>query len=332
MLSSNPFHSLYDLLKAFPDQQTCIKKLELLIWKGTPVSPFDSSSKVYKCAGNRYRCAKTQKYFSVLNNTIFEGTKIDLTKWFMAIFIEASHKKGISSHQLAKDINVTQKTAWFMLHRIRFALQHKSFVGKLKGQVEVDETFVGGKNGNRHKDKKVEKCHGRSFKDKVPVAGLVERSISEVIERPSKKDPTKTVKKKIIIKQSVAHCKVVSNTQGATLKSFVKENVEYGSELMSDEWQAYYGLNAYYYHRIVFHGSKQYANGDAYTNTMEGFWSILKRGIIGIYHRISKRHLQKYVDEFTFRYNTKHLTTGDRIEMLLGMVMGNRLLYKQLIS
>lgn len=318
-------------MKAFPDNKTCISKLESLIWKGVPVSPFDSTSKVYKCSNQRYKCVNTNKYFSVLNNTIFEGSKIGLPLWFMAIYIESSHTKGISSHQLAKDLGITQKTAWFMLHRIRLAMKHKSFL-KMSGQVEADETFVGGKNKNRHKDKKVPQSQGRAYKDKTPVFGLIERAKSEVIERPHKNNPDKTVKEKIVTKNSVVFCQVVEDTKSGSIHPLVHANVEHDSELMTDEWLGYRGLNAAYYHRIVFHSWKQYVDGDAFTNTMEGLWSILKRGIIGIYHWVSKRHLQRYVDEFTFRYNTKHLSLSERMDSLLSMVSGNRLLYKQLIS
>ncbi len=161
------FNSILDLLQTFSDEQTCIDHLEELRWNGHVVSPFDSSSKVYKCKGNKYRCKNTSKYFNVKTGTLFDNTKVKLQKWFLAIWLVTSHKKGISSMQLAKDIDVTQKTAWFMLQRIRncFGIENNN---TLDGEVEADETYIGGKNKNRHKDKKVDNAQGRSSKDKAP--------------------------------------------------------------------------------------------------------------------------------------------------------------------
>jgi transposase-like protein len=168
------FNSILDLIKTFPDEQTCIDHLEALRWGGNVVSPFDETSKVYKCQGNKYRCRNTGRYFNIKTKTLFEDTKVGLPKWFLAIWLVTSHKKGISSLQLSRDIDVTQKTAWFMLHRIRkcFGIENNN---ELDNNVEVDETYVGGKNKNRHREKKVEGSRGRSTKDKTPVVGMVER-------------------------------------------------------------------------------------------------------------------------------------------------------------
>ena len=168
------FNSILELLKAFPDEQSCIEQLEELRWDGYVVSPFDSTSKVYRCKGNKFKCKNTGKYFNVRTGTLFDNTKIGLQKWFLAIWLVTSHKKGISSLQLARDLDVTQKTAWFMLQRIRkcFDIENDN---DLDGDVEVDETYVGSKNKNRHKDKKVKGGQGRSAEDKTPVVGMVER-------------------------------------------------------------------------------------------------------------------------------------------------------------
>lgn len=168
------FNSILDLINAFPDEETCIKHLEELRWNGYVISPFDRTSTVYNCSNNRYRCKNTSKYFNVKTGTLFDNTKVKLQKWFIAIWLVTSHKKGISSIQLSKDINVTQKTAWLMLQRIRacFGMENNN---DLDNTVEADETYLGGKNKNRHADKKIPNSQGRSAKDKTPIVGIVER-------------------------------------------------------------------------------------------------------------------------------------------------------------
>lgn len=303
------FKSIFDLLKAFPNEQTCIEHLEDLRWNGNVVSPFDETSIVYKCKGNKYRCKNTSKYFNVRTGTIFDNTKIPLQKWFMALYIFSSHKKGISSHQLAKDISVTQKTAWFLLHRLRYAFEHPEFKKVLgnNNEVEADETFIGGKNKNRHADKKVEESQGRSTKDKSAVFGIIEREGN------------------IIAKQ-------VTNTKSETLKPIIYEKVVKNATLNTDEWLAYNGLSKYYNHLRVNHGAKEYVNAMAHTNNIECFWSHLKRGVDGIYHWVSKKHLQSYIDEFTLRYNTRNTKTSQRFDLILQNIIIGHLTYKQLIS
>jgi hypothetical protein len=228
------FKSVLELIKAFPDEQTCINHLEKIIWYKGIVSPFDPTSKVYKCKDNRYRCKNTGKYFNVKTNTMFDNTKVELQKWFLAIWLVCSYKKGISSIQLSNEINVTQKTAWFMLQRIRacFGVDNDK---PLEGVIEADETFVGGKNKNRHYDKKVPMSQGRSFKDKTPVLGLLERGGN-------------------------IRAFVIGDTKAKSIQPIIKDNVSKDSVLISDEWLGYRGLGIYYDHHVVDHGKKQYVD------------------------------------------------------------------------
>lgn len=299
------FKSIIELLEAFPDEQSCIDHLEELRWEGNVISPFDSKSKVYKCKDNRYRCKNTGKYFNVKTDTLFDNTKVELRKWFLAIYIVTSHKKGISSLQLSRDIDVTQKTAWFMLQRIRncFNIENDK---QLDNDVEIDETFIGGKNKNRHSDKKISNSQGRSIKDKTPVLGMIERK-GELI------------------------AKVVSDTRGETLTPEIIKSVKTTACVITDEWIGYNSLKRFYDHSFVKHNQGEYVNGEIYTNTIEGFWSLLKRGILGIYHFVTRKHLQKYVDEFAFRYNTRESTTKERFNALLKN-LNNRLTYERLIN
>ncbi len=302
------FNSLFELVRVFKDEQTCIGYLEELIWNGKPVSPFHPDGKVYKCANGKYKCKESGKYFNVRTNTMFDSTKISLQKWFMAIWLITSHKKGISSHQLAKDIEVTQKTAWFMLQRIRSCFGVIENNHELDNEVEADETFVGGKNKNRHADKKVENAQGRSCKDKTPVFGMVERE-------------GKVVAKK------------VKSTASEHLTPEIIKTIKDSATLFTDEWVGYHSVSKLYDHMSVNHGANEYVNGNAYTNTIEGFWSLMKRGILGIYHFVSKKHLQYYVDEFVFRYNTRKFATETvRFNHLLRHVANKYLPYNELIA
>lgn len=323
--------SVLELIKAFPDEQSCIDHLEILRWDGNVISPFDPSSKVYKCKGNKYQCKNTGKYFNVKTGTLFDNTKIELQKWFLAIWLITSYKKGISSMQLARELDITQKTAWFMLHRIRKCFGIDEDVA-LEGDIELDETFVGGKNKNRHADKKVKNSQGRSFKDKTPVMGMLQKEVSEIVERPNKRNPSKMVKEKVIIRESFVRLKVVPDTKSTSLQPIIRANVKAGSTLISDEWFGYHGLGRDYDHRIVDHTKKEYVNenGDT-TNTLEGFWTWFKRSYIGIYHSMSRKHMQQYANEISFRYNTKKNSNFTRFNTLLAN-LENRLTYKALIS
>ena len=331
MFPTTPFKSIIELLAAFPTEQAAIEHFEWVRWQGNIVSPFDPESKVYKCSGNRYKCANTKKYFNCKTSTIFEGSKIPLRTWFLATYLFTVSKRGISSYTLAEELSVTQKTAWFMLSRLRYGMVHPNFLKEFTDTVECDETYVGGKNKNRHKDKKVEQSQGRSYKDKTPIFGMLERKDYEIVERPHKNNPEKTVKEKIVHKDSQVKCVVVPDTKRSTIQPIIFKEVVKGVDLMTDEWWAYRGMNKHYNHGVVDHGKKQYVNGNIYTNTLESFWGNIKRSIIGIYYHVSRKHLQKYADEITFRFNFKTKTVSEKFNLFLQSVNGKRLTYQTLI-
>jgi transposase-like protein len=302
------FKTLLDLLSYFDNEQVCRDYLELMRWSEGVICPYEDCkhNKVFSFSnGKTYKCAKCKRQFSVKVGTIFEDSKISLKKWFAAIYLITSHKKGISSIQLGKDIGVTQKTAWYMNHRVRHSLGWDTDE-KLSGVIEADETFMGGKESNKHQSKRTESTQGRSVETKTPIAGVVERG-GEV------------------------RAKKVKDTSGSSLRKFVYENVERGSQLHTDEWWGYKGLEKIFGHSVIKHNEKQYVNGNCHTNTMEGFWSLLKRGVMGIYHSWSDKHLQKYIDEFVFRYNTRSLTEADRFNLMLSG-LANHLPYSKLIQ
>lgn len=297
--------SVLDLIQAFPTEQSCINHLEILRWNGNVVSPFDPTSKVYDCKGNRYKCKNTGKYFNVKTNTIFDNTKMPLVKWFHGIWIVTSYKRGISSLQLGRDLDITQKSAWFMLHRIRncFGIYNDA---QMDNELEADETYVGGKNKNRHATKEIEGSQGRSAKDKTSVTGMIESN------------------------EKLA-ARTVDNLQAETLTKEIIKNVKESAMINTDEWLVYNGLKRIYDHSVVKHNQKQYVNGRIHTTSIEGFWSLLKRGIFEIYHFTSIKHLQMYVDEFVFKYNTRTSSEENRFNLLLTN-LENRITYKELIN
>lgn len=301
------FSNLIEVTLYFSDLTRCKEFLAKMRWNGKPVCRHcKHEDKIYTLKNGHYKCSKCRKPFSVTKGTIFENSPIPLQKWFVAIYLITSHKKGISSCQLARDINITQKSAWFVLQRIRFAIRTKDFSKPLTGTVECDESFIGGKNKNRHQDKKVAYSQGRSVKDKVPVFGMVQR-------------------KGNLITMSV------KNTDGKTLRPIIVKNVSRDATIMTDEWKAYKLLNIAFNHQVIRHAKGEYRIKDCHTNTIEGFWSLLKCGIVGIYHSISIKHIDKYLDEFQFRYNSRNLTEKARFLDMLS-VCESRLTYQNLIN
>jgi len=300
------FKSLFNLQKVFPTEKSCIKYLERHRWNGIIISLFDPDSRVYKLSDGWYKCKKTSKRFNVKTGTIFKGTRISLQIWFWALYNLINRKKGISSHQLARDAGITQTSAWNLLKDLRSELKQSNFFKEmLKNEVEIDETYIGGKNKNRHWNKKVPNSQGRSQKDKTSVLVIRERKGNAVAQ-------------------------VVLNVQRKTLEPIIRKHVEKGSNVYTDEWYAYDKLCQEFNHQRVIHKKKQYVNGKASTNSAENFNVCLKRGIYGTHHWVSKKYVQIYIDEIVFRYNTRKHSNQERFDLVLGSVMNNS--YQQLIN
>lgn len=292
------FASLYDLFETIPDEKAAITYFTAIRWKNGEFCPYCGHDKIYHFGdGKTHKCAQCRQRFSIKVGTIFEDTKIGIRKWLAAIWLITSHRKGIASTQLARDIKVTQKTAWFMLHRLRHAARTRSFNRPLSGTVEVDETFVGGKDRNKP-------AHKRGKDRKTPVFGLLERN-GELRARP-------------------LHLTMVPKE--------VIGNVDPTAMLMTDNWPAYKKLDHLYSRHSVDHSKEEYVrDGHIHVNSIEGFWSLLKRQIYGIHHWVSRQHLHRYVNEATWRYNRRSVKDPSRIAEFLRLVDG-RLTYKVLIG
>jgi transposase-like protein len=303
--------SPFDQLETAPSRKKYIKYFEKKRWKGgIPVSPYDPSAKVYILKDGWYMCSKTRKKFNVKTGTILMHTKLPLRTWHLALCY-FSAKKGMSSHELADFLSVTQATAWNMWKDIRSLLKQFNFVkNKLEKEVQIDETLIGGSNPNRHKDKKVPRCQGRSAVDKTLVFGMIQKS-------------------GYLIAQEVPNAKM------KTLVPIIRDNVKRGSKIYSDELYIYSGLGKYYDHQIVNHSIKEYVRIDVWgnkitTNSIESVWNHFKNPIHGTYHNnISDKYLQNYIDEFTFRFNTRKWKKRDRIDFLISTVVGNNLTYQE---
>lgn len=307
------FNTLIDMLTVLPTDNACREYLESKVWNnGTPTCPrcgvIDADHYQLKVKGEfkgLYKCKSCRERFTVTVGTMFEGSHIGLKKWFIAIYIFTMHKKGVSSHQLASDLGITQKSAWFLLSRIRNAFKQETPETPIDGLFHADETFVGGKEKNKHASKKIEGNQGRSYKSKTPVFGLMQTG-------------------------GKVHTTVVPDTKAKTLKPIIESMVEKGAIIVTDEWAAYKGLARNFSHIVINHLDNEYVRGAFHNNNIEGFWSQMKRGIYGIYHQVSPKHLNKYCDEFSFRYNARKASVNDRFNHSLEK--STRLTYKQLIG
>jgi hypothetical protein len=304
------FKNLQELIATMPDEKTCRDYLIKERWNGVITCPYCGFEKCYVIeGGKRFKCGSKTCYkkFSVTVGTIFEASNIPLNKWFMAIYLGTAHKKGISSYQLAKDIGVAQKSAWFMLHRIRQLMYPQEDI-KLTGTVEVDEVYIGGRMKNKHKKvrAKFKEYTASHTHNKVGVMGLIERG----------KDL------KVLV--------IDSNKQ--TLKEMIRSNVDISATIVTDALNAYNGLaKEFSAHHVIYHDKNEYVNGLIHTNTIEGFFAYLKRSIFGIYHQVSPKHLQRYCNENGYRYNMRKMSDPERFNASLQNIE-RRLDYKTLVG
>jgi transposase-like protein len=298
------FNSLIEMMAAIPDEQAAIDHFTAVRWKDGKFCPLCGSTKVYHFADKRtHKCGDCRKRFSIKVGTIFEGTKLPIRTWLLAIWLITSHKKGIASTQLAKDLDITQKTAWFVLHRLRTAATTKSFNGPLQGYVEADETYVGGKERNKHAHQRTGHKHGGSGKEMV--VGMLERGGELRAFHVARQ------------KRAVAN--------------LVDAHVKEGSNLLTDDSHIYRHVTGRFHHYSVNHSKGEYVRDEfIHTNGMEGAWSLLKRQIYGIHHWVSPKHLNRYVSEMTWRYNRREMDEGVRVNALIEQSDG-RLTYKALI-
>jgi len=302
--------TLQEAVVAFADPDNCREYVVPRRWsEGKVICPACGSDKVkFQPQHNRWQCSNhhDRRQFTLKTGTVMEDSPLGMNKWLTAMWLVASNRNGISSWELSRALGITQKSAWFLLHRIRLAMQDEKSGGKLGGEVEVDETFIGGKARNMHKDRKARvQKHGRNIGGKAIVLGMLESG--------------KTVRAAVIEERTKAN-----------VQTNVRENVEAGAHVFSDEFASSWRKDDGYLHGVINH-LEAYVNGNVHTNGMEDFWSLLKRTINGTYVSVEPFHLFRYVDEQAFRFDNRlPMSDADRFSFLVRKVVGKRLTYAQL--
>jgi len=303
--------NLSTIAKRYSDEGEAYLFVESLRWPHGPICPHcgivgeatylapkdgHRTTRTGKVSNRRlWQCNECRKQFSVLIGTIFEDSRISLSKWLLGIHMMCAGKNGVAAIELHRQLGITERSAWFMAHRIRYAMAHESFDKPLEGTVEADETYVGGKaHGKR----------GRGAANKTPVVSLVERG-------------------------GKVRSRVVTNVNGKNIKEVLQGNVSPDATLMTDAYQVYTEPGKMFAaHEVVDHGTGEYVRGDAHTNTAEGYFSQFKRSLDGTHHHVSAKHLHRYTGEFDFRYNSREMTDGERTVLAIGQTAGKRLRYR----
>lgn len=276
--------NILETITKFPDQAACISYLEHIRWQDEPTCPYCGGKRSSKrMQSSRHQCHECNSSYSVLVGTIFEDTKLSLPKWFLAISLILNAKKGLSAHQLARDLGINRKTGWYLQMRIRKAMQDGQDNDLFKGIVEIDETYLGGAKRNHSKKKRNERREAgmqtTGMEHKQPVIGLLERAGRIKLQ-------------------------VIEKANGLNIKPVIAETVSAEASIVTDGFGAYAGLHKQHKEHYILNKEKEeYVKGEYHTNTLEGFWTLLKRGIYGQYHKVSAKYLQSYLDEFTFKYN-----------------------------